>query len=197
MLHGVDRSGAEYECVTNRQVFDGPTNAASVQVMTSWHINAVRVPLNEDCWLGINGVITGRVTYRNAIKEYVKTLPSFGLYVILDLHLAAPAQNLPVAPWPMAGADHAPTFGGRWRRPSKPTTGCSSIFTMSRTSARGLAGCTAAKPPTTTSELRSPTRPRVCESSSTPCVRPKPAPPLCSAGCSGPMTNLVGETSNR
>jgi len=112
VLHGVDRSGAEYESVTNRQLFDGPTNAASVQVMTSWHINAVRVPHNEDCWLGINGVITGRVTYRNTTKEYVKTLPSFGLYVILDLHLAAPAQNLPVTPWPMAGADHAPTF---WR----------------------------------------------------------------------------------
>ena len=24
--------------------------------MKTWSINAVRVPLNEDCWLGINGV---------------------------------------------------------------------------------------------------------------------------------------------
>jgi len=52
-LLGVDRSGAEYECVTTNQVFDGPSNAASVKAMVSWHINAVRVPLNEDCWLGI------------------------------------------------------------------------------------------------------------------------------------------------
>ena len=35
---------------------DGPTDAASIAAMKAWHINAVRVPLNEDCWLGINGV---------------------------------------------------------------------------------------------------------------------------------------------
>ena len=48
-LLGVDRSGAEYMCVSNHQVFDGPSSPASVRAMASWHINAVRVPLNEDC----------------------------------------------------------------------------------------------------------------------------------------------------
>src|SRR4029077_2342586 len=55
-LLGVNRSGAEYECVEEGQIFDGPTDQASIEAMLSWHINAVRVPLNESCWLGINGV---------------------------------------------------------------------------------------------------------------------------------------------
>jgi hypothetical protein len=109
-LLGVDRSGSEYECVTTNHVFDGPSNAASVMAMVSWHINAVRVPLNEDCWLGINGVVTGGATYRNQIVRYVHTLESFGLYVILDLHWAAPGTDIAASQWPMADADHSPTF---------------------------------------------------------------------------------------
>jgi hypothetical protein len=109
-LLGVDRSGAEYECVTSHKVFDGPSNAASVKTMVSWHINAVRVPLNEDCWLGINGVVTGGATYRNQIVRYVRTLESFGLYVILDLHWSAPGTNIAATQWPMADADHSPAF---------------------------------------------------------------------------------------
>jgi hypothetical protein len=111
-LLGVDRSGAEYECVTSHQVFDGPSSAASVKTMVSWHINSVRVPLNEDCWLGINGVVTGGARYRAQIVSYVKTLESFGLYVILDLHWAAPGTYKVATQWPMADADHSPAF---WR----------------------------------------------------------------------------------
>src|ERR1035437_5471461 len=105
-LLGVDRSGAEYECVTTHKVFDGPSNASSVRTMISWHINAVRVPLNEDCWLGINGVVTGGATYRNQIVRYVRTLEALGLYVILDLHWSAPGPYKAATQWPMADADH-------------------------------------------------------------------------------------------
>jgi hypothetical protein len=111
-LLGVDRSGAEYMCVSNHRVFDGPSDATSVRAMAAWHINAVRVPLNEDCWLGINGVVTGGAAYRHAIVTYVRTLQSFGLYVILDLHWAAPGTYQATSQWPMADADHAPAF---WR----------------------------------------------------------------------------------
>jgi hypothetical protein len=111
-LLGVDRSGAEYMCVSSNQVFDGPSSPSSVKAMAAWHINAVRVPLNEDCWLGINGVETGGATYRNQIVRYVHTLQSYGLYVILDLHWAAPGTNQATSQWPMADADHSPTF---WR----------------------------------------------------------------------------------
>jgi hypothetical protein len=55
-LLGVDRSGTEYMCLGGSEIFDGPASAESVQAMAAWHINAVRVPLNEDCWLGIDGI---------------------------------------------------------------------------------------------------------------------------------------------
>ena len=42
--HGVNRSGSEYACIQGWGVFDGPSDAASVKAMTTWHINAVRIP---------------------------------------------------------------------------------------------------------------------------------------------------------
>jgi hypothetical protein len=111
-LLGVDRSGAEYMCLSGSQVFDGPVSASAVKAMAAWKIDAVRVPLNEDCWLGINGVarsVSG-AKYQAAIKEYVARLQSAGLLVILDLHWAAPGGHLANQQWPMADADHAPAF---------------------------------------------------------------------------------------
>jgi endoglucanase len=55
-LIGVNRSSAEYECMSNSGIFDGPADQSEVNAMKSWNIKAVRVVLNEDCWLGINGV---------------------------------------------------------------------------------------------------------------------------------------------
>jgi hypothetical protein len=109
-LLGVDRSGTEYTCVYEKGAFDGPSGAASVAHMAAWHINAVRVPLNEDCWLDINGVLFGGVAYQKAIERYVSTLEAAGIYVILDLHWAAPGAYEAESQWPMADADHAPTF---------------------------------------------------------------------------------------
>jgi hypothetical protein len=115
-LLGVDRSGTEYQCLNSRakSVFFGPTNAASIRAIKSWHTNAVRIPLNEDCWLGINGAtpaLSGS-HYRSAIEKYVSALRAAGFYVILDLHWAAPGSILAVQEWPMADATHAPAF---WR----------------------------------------------------------------------------------
>ena len=55
LLHGVNRSGTEYQCIKSGTIFDGPSAEASVRAMTTWPINTVRIPLNESCWLGING----------------------------------------------------------------------------------------------------------------------------------------------
>jgi endoglucanase len=41
VLHGVDYSGAEYQCVPNHGIFAGPTDNASVAAIKSWGINAV------------------------------------------------------------------------------------------------------------------------------------------------------------
>ncbi len=111
-LLGVNRSGAEYACLQGRRIFDGPSDSASVQAMVAWHIDAVRVPLNEDCWLGINGVraAVGGAAYQRAIERYVQTLEAHGIVAILDLHWAAPGKYLALGQWPVPDLDHAPRF---------------------------------------------------------------------------------------
>jgi hypothetical protein len=80
--------------------------------MASWHINAVRVPLNEDCWLGINGVnpAYSGSSYQDAIMRYVDALNGVGLVAVLDLHWNAPGTRLSNHQQVMADADHAPAF---------------------------------------------------------------------------------------
>jgi hypothetical protein len=90
ILHGVDRSGTEYSCVHGDGFFDGPNDQASITAIKSWGaaVNAVRVPLNEDCWNGnsdVNSAYSG-ANYINAIKSYVSLLNSNGIVAILDLH---------------------------------------------------------------------------------------------------------------
>ncbi len=91
-LHGVNRSGTEYACIQGWGIFDGPSDAASVAAMAAWHINMVRIGLNEDCWLGINGVsaaYSGQ-NYINAIVNYVNLLHQHGMYAELSLMWGAP-----------------------------------------------------------------------------------------------------------
>ena len=55
-LKGVGYMGTEYECVSESgRIFSGPADAKIITAWKSWGINAVRLPMNEDCWLGING----------------------------------------------------------------------------------------------------------------------------------------------
>jgi len=111
-LLGVDRSGTEYACIEHLGIFAGPTDGNSIAAMKSWDINAVRLPLNEDCWLGINGApvaFSGR-HYRAAIEQYVRRLNQAGLFVILDLHWSAPGADGAYGQQPMADLDHAPAF---------------------------------------------------------------------------------------
>jgi len=87
VLHGVDRSGAEYMCVLHNAIFDGPSDQGSVSAMKSWHINAVRVTLNEACWNGesyVNPAYAGG-NYQSAIEAYVKLLNANGLVAIVNL----------------------------------------------------------------------------------------------------------------
>jgi hypothetical protein len=93
-LRGVNRSGTEYACVQGWGIFDGPHNAASVAAIATWHVNIVRIPLNEDCWLGINRVKSAYAgaNYRKAIVSYVRLLHSYGMYAELSLIWAAPGS---------------------------------------------------------------------------------------------------------
>ncbi|TMF12366.1 MAG: glycoside hydrolase family 5 protein [Chloroflexi bacterium] len=111
-LLGVNRSGTEYACIQGWGIFDGPNDATSVAAMAAWHINAVRIPMNEDCWLNINGVSPayGGAPYQGAIQSYVKLLHQYGLYAILDLHWNAPGTTKATGQQVMPDADHAPAF---------------------------------------------------------------------------------------
>jgi hypothetical protein len=112
VLHGANRSGSEFACVGGYGFFDGPVDVASIAAMKAWNINAVRVPLNEDCWLGINGVsgAYSGASYQNAIAGYVTLLLANGMHPILDLHWNAPGAELATGQQPMADMDHAPAF---------------------------------------------------------------------------------------
>jgi endoglucanase len=111
-LLGVNRSGGEYACVGGHGFFAGPTGRRAIDAMRAWRINAVRVPLNEHCWLGINGAPSeySRARYRRAIRAYVARLHRAGLYVVLDLHWNAPGRAEADSQQPMADLDHAPAF---------------------------------------------------------------------------------------
>jgi|SRR5579862_174234 len=113
-LLGVNRSGLEYACVQGWGFSDGPVDAASIASMKTWHIDAVRVPLNEDCWLGINGVKPqyGGAAYRTFVQQFVARLNAAGLVAILDLHWNAPGTATATGQQQMPDADHAPAFWG-------------------------------------------------------------------------------------
>jgi endoglucanase len=88
VLHGVDRSGGEYQCVHGFGIWDGPMNQASLTAMKRWDVNAVRVPLNEACWNGQSYVLRQYrgASYRRAVEAYVRLLNRNGMVAILDLH---------------------------------------------------------------------------------------------------------------
>ena len=122
-LHGVDYSGGEYACIQGWGIFDGPSDQAFVAGLLSAHVNAVRLPMNEDCWLGINGVAAAYsgANYRNAFVSLVKLLTSNGITPELDLQWNAPGSQLATGTKEMPDADHsgafwqsvATTFAGR------------------------------------------------------------------------------------
>src|SRR5262252_690055 len=69
-LLGVNRSGSEYMCSPPTQggtTFDGSTGPSSINALLTWNINTVRLPLNEHCWLGINGALVSSDEYQSAI----------------------------------------------------------------------------------------------------------------------------------
>jgi hypothetical protein len=113
VLHGVNRSGTEYACVQGFGPFDGPSDATSIAAIRSWNVNAVRIPINEDCWLGINGEPNGgysAATYQQAIVNYVNLLHQNGIYAILELHWTAPGAAKATYQTNLPDFDHSPAM---------------------------------------------------------------------------------------
>jgi len=111
-LRGVNRAGMEYACIQGWGIFDGPNDAASVAAIAAWGANVVRIPVNEQCWLGINGVPAayGGANYQKALADYIGVINAQGLAAIIDLHWAAPGTTPANAQTPMPDRDHAATF---------------------------------------------------------------------------------------
>ncbi|OPG12877.1 cellulase family glycosylhydrolase [Microbispora sp. GKU 823] len=121
-LLGVNRSSGEFACIQGRGMWDGPADQASVAAMKPWNIHVVRIPLNEECWLGTGDVPSGGTSgaaYQQAVKDYVNLLIANGITPIVEMHwnygqyagpgagcsdVAATCQK------PMPDAKYAPTF---------------------------------------------------------------------------------------
>jgi hypothetical protein len=113
-LRGADVSGTEFVCAQNYTTdpYGGQplASVAIFQAMAAWHISVVRIPLNEDCWLGINGVEIGGAPYQQAIRNEVAAAHQAGLYVVLDLHWSAPGTQRALSQNPAPDADHSSDF---------------------------------------------------------------------------------------
>jgi hypothetical protein len=108
VLRGVNTEGTQYDCANaGAGFFDdstvvGANFTTEIAAMKAWGINIVRVNLNEECWLGINGVpsttsalgLDGYNAYANAMGNYVTALNAAGIYAEVDLHLNAPGPEL-------------------------------------------------------------------------------------------------------
>ena len=144
---GVNVPSTEYACDQGWGYAGMPLTVASAEAVARWHANAVRVPLNEDCWLGLNGQPSyGTMAgYRQAMESWVSDLHAAGLYAVIDLHWTAPGAHdadgqrpMPddhsVAFWTsVAGAfasDHAVLFDA-FNEPYSPAANGNSSLTVS------------------------------------------------------------------
>lgn len=87
-LLGVNRSGGEFMCVQGHGIFDGPVDDASVRAIADWEANTVRIPLNEECWLGLENI---KPEYRgahyiDAVKGLVERVLAHGMTPVVELH---------------------------------------------------------------------------------------------------------------
>jgi hypothetical protein len=76
--------------------------------MVSWRVNSVFIGLNEDCWLGINGVPSqyGGQNYIDAIKAEVSAAEADGLYPVVGFFWGDPGSEL-------ADSSNDPNGGGQ------------------------------------------------------------------------------------
>jgi endoglucanase len=120
-LLGVNRSGGEFACIQNNGFWDGPMDQASVSAIRTWKVRAVRVPLNEECWLATSDAPAqwSGPAYQQAVKDYVNLLLANGITPILEMHWSfgqytGPGGNCQdvkaTCQKPMPDAQFAPSF---------------------------------------------------------------------------------------
>jgi endoglucanase len=117
-LLGFNTSGAEFACIEGWGIFDGLRGdntrmpAWVVGAMAGWTgANTVRVPLNQQCWLGLRVKRSyGGLAYQQAVHDYVRLLREHGFIVVLDLHRSAPGTARSLHQEQMPDRDHSVMF---------------------------------------------------------------------------------------
>lgn len=104
-LRGPNISALEFNVIDQPQAPPGGSafdyfggQAPSVAALLSWKVNAVRLPLNEQCYLNQtcfnvpgNPLLADPLnSYRGYVKSWVDQFTAAGLAVVLDLHKNAP-----------------------------------------------------------------------------------------------------------
>ena len=85
-------------------------------ILATYNANVVRIPLDEDCWLNINGQASqdggsSCSAYPSDVLAMVNGLHAAGLYAILDLQFTGPGSTPSTNNGtPMPDADHATAF---------------------------------------------------------------------------------------
>lgn len=130
-LLGVNRAGGEYRCIQGGGMWDGTMDQSTLNAMRTWKVRALRIPLNEECWLG-NGIVpagdipaggTQGAAYQSAVTTFVNQVVAAGITPIVEMHWnfgvytgnsagACPNPSSPVAACqkPMPDAQFAPMF---------------------------------------------------------------------------------------
>ncbi|MBZ9642196.1 cellulase family glycosylhydrolase [Streptomyces sp. PSKA30] len=87
-LLGVNRSGGEFACVQGYGIWDGPVDDAAIKAIADWNANTVRIPLNEECWLGTSNIEPeyAGAHYIDAVKDLVTGVKAHGMTPMLELH---------------------------------------------------------------------------------------------------------------
>ncbi len=87
-LLGVNRSGAEFMCVQGHGIFDGPVDDAAIRAIADWKANTLRIPLNEECWLGLPNIdpAYAGAPYIDAIRQLVARAEAHGMTPVVELH---------------------------------------------------------------------------------------------------------------
>mgnify|MGYP002635030469 CR=1 FL=1 len=94
MPRGVNWPSFEYACVQGWGYSNMEATPETVQAMLDRNINTVRIPLNQDCWLGDDGQPVSAFPdpdltvpgYQAAVEDFVNELIDEGMAVVLDLH---------------------------------------------------------------------------------------------------------------
>jgi len=120
-LRGVNVSGLESGIIfkggTDFWQSSGLPGRPDFTKIAAWKANSVRLPLNEDSWLGLtvtglagNTIVLNGAAYQAEVEATVAAANAAGLYVILDLHWTAPGHFAANTQNPFLDADNSINF---------------------------------------------------------------------------------------